>query len=193
MAIKGLPAEGHELTGQVALVTGGAKNIGRAISLALAAAGTAVAINTLRSREEAESVVREIRAAGGDAGVFIDIDRDEPDLAALFLDHLLKTGGQLPAGPAPGGPEIDEHGRLERSVDDVRLESPIRRFLDQDGGRGGGSGAHGARKVDIHDACPFGGRLCRLLCRIARPWQARGGLVWQLRSFGLQSAIRLGI
>jgi 3-oxoacyl-[acyl-carrier protein] reductase len=71
MAVKGLPAEGRELAGQVALVTGGAKNIGRAISLALAAAGAAVAVNTLRSREEAEAVVEEIRAAGGNAQTFV--------------------------------------------------------------------------------------------------------------------------
>ena len=71
MAVNGPPAEGRELAGQVALVTGGARNIGRAISLALAAAGAAVAVNTLRSREEAEAVVREIRARGGDADVFL--------------------------------------------------------------------------------------------------------------------------
>jgi len=64
MAIQGLPTEGRELAGQVALVTGAAKNIRRAISIALAAAGAAVAVNTLRSREEAEAVVQEIRATG---------------------------------------------------------------------------------------------------------------------------------
>ena len=37
MAVQGLPAEGRELAGHVALVTGGARNIGRAISIALAA------------------------------------------------------------------------------------------------------------------------------------------------------------
>jgi 3-oxoacyl-[acyl-carrier protein] reductase len=71
MPIPGLPAAGRELAGHVALVTGGAKNIGRAISLALAAAGAAVAVNTLRSREEAEAVAREIRTAGGDAEAYL--------------------------------------------------------------------------------------------------------------------------
>jgi len=54
-----------ELAGKVALVTGAARNIGRAIALSLAAGGAAVAINTRSSREDAEKVAQEIRAAGG--------------------------------------------------------------------------------------------------------------------------------
>src|ERR1017187_3894404 len=96
MAIQGLPAEGRELAGQAALVTGAAKNIGRAISiaLALAAAGAAVAVNTLRSREDAEAVVQEIRAAGGDAEVFT---ADIADAAAVRAmgEGVMKRFGKI--------------------------------------------------------------------------------------------------
>src|ERR1700693_172422 len=48
------------LEGQVALVTGAAKRIGRSIALRLANDGAAVAVNYNTSEAEAESVVREI-------------------------------------------------------------------------------------------------------------------------------------
>jgi len=50
---------------RAALVTGGAQRIGRAIALALAQHGYAVALQTRRSRGQAERVCAEITAAGG--------------------------------------------------------------------------------------------------------------------------------
>lgn len=55
------------LQGKVALVTGGGRNIGRAIALALADAGARLAVNVRASRDEGQAVVDEIAAGGGEA------------------------------------------------------------------------------------------------------------------------------
>ena len=52
------------LAGKIALVTGAARGIGRAIALKLAAAGCDVAANYYNSHEEAEALCAEIRALG---------------------------------------------------------------------------------------------------------------------------------
>jgi 3-oxoacyl-[acyl-carrier protein] reductase/pteridine reductase len=52
------------MEGQVALVTGAAKRIGRSIALRLAAEGADVVVNYETSKAEAEGVVREIQASG---------------------------------------------------------------------------------------------------------------------------------
>ncbi|HEV7466388.1 MAG TPA: SDR family oxidoreductase, partial [Candidatus Dormibacteraeota bacterium] len=54
------------LTGRVALVTGGSRGIGRAVSLALAEAGARVAVSS-RKQDACEAVVAEIEERGGEA------------------------------------------------------------------------------------------------------------------------------
>lgn len=56
-----------KLDGRVALVTGGSRGIGRAISLALAGEGAAVAVNYRSGEAQAQEVVREIEGQGGRA------------------------------------------------------------------------------------------------------------------------------
>ena len=98
---------GKELAGKVALVTGAARNIGRAIALDLAAGGAAVVVNTRRSREAADAVAREIEAAGGRAAVEIADVTDEAQVGALVgraverfdrLDILVNNAALRPAG-----------------------------------------------------------------------------------------------
>ena len=55
-----------QLSGRVALVTGGGRGIGRATAVALAAAGAGVVV-TARSTDELEETVSAINAAGGEA------------------------------------------------------------------------------------------------------------------------------
>ncbi|MGA0025446.1 MAG: 3-oxoacyl-ACP reductase FabG [Burkholderiales bacterium] len=82
--------DARELSGKTALVTGAAKNIGRAIALELAAAGARVAINTRASAAEAETVAAEIRKAGGTAAVFV---ADIADAAAVQRMHSAVRDG----------------------------------------------------------------------------------------------------
>ncbi|MFQ5495530.1 MAG: SDR family NAD(P)-dependent oxidoreductase, partial [Phycisphaerae bacterium] len=65
------------LHGTIALVTGGAKRVGRAIVHELAAAGCDTAIHCLRSRKEADALASDI-AASGRRAVVVAGDLNDP-------------------------------------------------------------------------------------------------------------------
>ena len=90
----GAYAPGTELAGKVALITGAARNIGRATALALAAGGAAVAINTRTSKDDAEKVAQEIRAAGGQADVYV-ADIANAGAVKAMTDGILKRFGRI--------------------------------------------------------------------------------------------------
>ena len=86
--------QGDELAGKVALVTGGARNIGRAIARSLAAAGAAVMVNANTSREAALETVKMIENAGGKAASFI-ADVTDAGAVARMIDDTVRRFGRL--------------------------------------------------------------------------------------------------
>ena len=82
-----------ELDGLVAVVTGSARNIGRAIAIALAEGGAAVVVNTKSSPDVAQEVVDGIVAAGGRAMVHVADVIGEDGAAGLIEAAVAEFGG----------------------------------------------------------------------------------------------------
>ena len=80
-----------DLTGRVALVTGASQGIGRAIALALAAAGATVAL-AARNEEKLAEVAGEIKAAGGTAHTFLLDIADEDSIKACARSVVAQLG-----------------------------------------------------------------------------------------------------
>ncbi|MCI3950935.1 MAG: beta-ketoacyl-ACP reductase [Burkholderiales bacterium] len=89
----GVQGGGQELAGKVALVTGASRNIGRAIALALAQGGAALAVNARAARDDAEKVAGEIRAAGGQAEVCMADIADATQVGAMVQGIVKRFGG----------------------------------------------------------------------------------------------------
>ncbi|HJV47159.1 MAG TPA: glucose 1-dehydrogenase [Bacillota bacterium] len=66
------------LNGKVALITGGATGIGKAIALKLARAGASIVINYSRSLEDAENTQREVEELGSSCMIYqTDVSKDQ--------------------------------------------------------------------------------------------------------------------
>lgn len=87
-----LPENLQKLKDSVALVTGASRGIGRAIALAFASEGAKVVVNYARNPQAAESVVKEITDAGGEAiALQADVSKAE-DVDALVSQTQEKFG-----------------------------------------------------------------------------------------------------
>jgi 3-oxoacyl-[acyl-carrier protein] reductase len=83
------------LAGKNAIVTGGGRDIGRSVSLRLAAAGARVMVNCRNGTEAAEATVRDIEAAGGAAFLCqADVSRSG-DVARLAADATRSFEGRV--------------------------------------------------------------------------------------------------
>ena len=159
------------LQGRVALVTGGARGIGRATALRLAAAGSRVVVNDVDA-QGAGAVAAEIEASGEKA-LTLPADVTQPDqVASLFadteahwgpLDILVNNaGGATPTPMGECGPEdyaavvgLNLHAVWHCSQAALQQMAPLRRgaivSISSGAGLGASQGlaAYGAAKAGV--------------------------------------------
>lgn len=120
------PLPASLLRGRVAIVTGGARGIGRATVLRLAEAGANVVINYARNEEAAEEVASRAREFGVKA-LPLRADVSEVDQAAALVDRTVEQFGQVDllvanAGIWEGAPVEELSEELWDRVIDANLK-----------------------------------------------------------------------
>ena len=117
-----------DLTGRVALVTGGSKGLGRTIAAALARAGATVAIAS-RTAAELETAAAELRHAGGHVSAVCADVSDEASIRGM-VERVLADFGQIDilvnnAGVEGVGAVVEMESARWDHVMDVNLRGPM--------------------------------------------------------------------
>jgi 3-oxoacyl-[acyl-carrier protein] reductase len=82
------------LDGQVAIVTGASRGIGKATALQLAGQGAKVAVNYASSSDAADQVVAEIEAVGGEA-IAVGADVSKPEAVEQLVATVMEKWGRV--------------------------------------------------------------------------------------------------
>lgn len=114
----------HE--GQILLVTGGAKRIGKSIALAAASAGFDVAVHYHTARAEAESLAGEIRGMGRLAFV-VEGDLDDATAAERVVTRVFEAAGRLDVLVSSAS-IFNKSGLLDFSLEELAQEIRINAF-----------------------------------------------------------------
>jgi 3-oxoacyl-[acyl-carrier protein] reductase len=104
-----------DLAGQVALVTGGSRGIGRAIAVALATSGASVVVTYLSNAAAAAETVALVEAAGGRARA-VPFDVGDAEAVRAAIHEVVETQGRLDILVNNAGLSID--GLVLRYKDD---------------------------------------------------------------------------
>jgi 3-oxoacyl-[acyl-carrier protein] reductase len=119
-----------DLSGRVAIVTGGSRGIGRATCLMLAEAGANVVVHYRSQADAANEVVAQIEAAGGSA-IAVGADMRDPEAPGALVTKTLDRYGKVDilvnnAGEMAAGAVIDLSDELWIKTLNVNLTAVFR-------------------------------------------------------------------
>jgi 3-oxoacyl-[acyl-carrier protein] reductase len=87
-------AASKQLDGQVAIVTGASRGIGRAVAIALASEGAKVVVNYASSSQAADAVVAEIQGMGSEA-IAVQADVGQADQVEALFNAVMEQWGRI--------------------------------------------------------------------------------------------------